>query len=582
MAMINMFKYLKIIKEFIGKKAFFWLGIGFFSSVLLGFVDLAIAFFIQLFMVSLGFINSDYTILGISISKYEPSKIALFLFLIGVIRFLGQLLSNHSSSFALDFLNCRLRTIIIHDLLFKSSKNINCATDVNFRISELFPKSSAFISSSILFLSSFLQGLSVLIFMFISSWKESFIALIGILIIGVLIIKINKSVRKVALAVPNEQFILNSGIEKISRNILFINVMRTQLREKKVLIESAINYSSFTIRANFLNNIAATISPFLGILLLILIIIMSQMIWKTPGLILLSFLYLLIRFIQNLSSLAGLFGQLNVYYTQFRSAIKYFFSFPSIERNEALQYSEKLKFYGSKKRYNIFEKQIINVQNQNILEKTNPPEIKFLDVTYSYPISSNKVLNNLNFDVKSGSQIGIIGPSGSGKSTILFLLLNILLPQKGEIKIDHLSVDKFYKDPTKRIGYVGPEPFLIKGTLRDNICYGISKSVSDEDIMLAFEKASLKELITLKGLDYEISEDHSGLSAGQKQRLCLARAILNDPHLLVLDEATANLDETTESEIADTIDNLKGFCTVIIVSHRPGILRNVDNIIKLE
>ena len=309
---------------------------------------------------------------------------------------------------------------------------------------------------------------------------------------------------------------------------------------------------------------------------------MSQMIWKTPGLILLSFLYLLIRFIQNLSSLAGLFGQLNVYYTQFRSAIKYFFSFPSIERNEALQYSEKLKFYGSKKRYNIFEKQIINVQNQNILEKTNPPEIKFLDVTYSYPISSNKVLNNLNFDVKSGSQIGIIGPSGSGKSTILFLLLNILLPQKGEIKIDHLSVDKFYKDPTKRIGYVGPEPFLIKGTLRDNICYGISKSVSDEDIMLAFEKASLKELITLKGLDYEISEDHSGLSAGQKQRLCLARAILNDPHLLVLDEATANLDETTESEIADTIDNLKGFCTVIIVSHRPGILRNVDNIIKLE
>ncbi|BBH54099.1 hypothetical protein JCM31447_25560 [Fluviispira sanaruensis] len=364
--------------------------------------------------------------------------------------------------------------------------------------------------------------------------------------------------------------------------------MRTQLKEQKDLVESAINYSSFSIRTNFLNNLAVTLSPFLGIILLIIIICMSQIFWQTPGLVLLSFLYLLIRFIQNLSSLVGLFGILNIYYPQFKATMKYFHDYPQNEKEEALKFSNNIKFYGESSRYNLIRtsnnNQLtpkLNKEKVETKQQSIPPSILFNEVSFCYSPSQKNVIQNLNFFVKPGSQIGIIGPSGAGKSTILMLLLNILIPQKGEIKIDQAPVQDFFKNSDNMIGYVGPEPFLIKGTLRENVIYGIQRDVIDEEILESCEKANLKELVLEKGFDYEISEDHAGLSAGQKQRLCLARALLNNPKLLVLDEATANLDDASESSIAESIHNFKGICTVVIVSHRPGILKGVDNIIKL-
>jgi ABC-type multidrug transport system fused ATPase/permease subunit len=129
---------------------------------------------------------------------------------------------------------------------------------------------------------------------------------------------------------------------------------------------------------------------------------------------------------------------------------------------------------------------------------------------------------------------------------------------------------------------VGPDPFLIKGSIKENLCYGISFDVSEEEIYNALDSVALKDFIALKGLDYQIAEDQSGLSSGQKQRVCLARAILNKPQLLVLDEATANLDDATEQEIAKVLFNLKNKCTIVIVSHRPGILKWADKIITLQ
>ena len=161
------------------------------------------------------------------------------------------------------------------------------------------------------------------------------------------------------------------------------------------------------------------------------------------------------------------------------------------------------------------------------------------------------------------------------------LLLGIFKPDKGYIKINNEDPSVFFAAPTNKIGYVGPEPFLIAGSVKENLCYGIERAISNHEIWEALEKASLKEFIEQKSLNYYIAEDQSGISAGQKQRLCLARAILNKPHLLVLDEATANLDDKTEKEIADSILTLKGLCTTIIISHRPGILIGIDKVIKL-
>jgi ATP-binding cassette subfamily B protein AbcA/BmrA len=190
-------------------------------------------------------------------------------------------------------------------------------------------------------------------------------------------------------------------------------------------------------------------------------------------------------------------------------------------------------------------------------------------------------LNQLNFDISAGEHIGIIGPSGAGKSTILMLILGILKPTQGKISISEQDPEIYFNTPFSKVGYVGPEPFLIKGSIRSNLLYGIKFNVTDEDIWNALKMASLSDYIKSISLDYEIPEDQSGLSAGQKQRLCLARAFLNRPQLLVLDEATANLDDKTESEVALAVSLLKGKCTTVIVSHRPGILTYVDKTINL-
>jgi ABC-type multidrug transport system fused ATPase/permease subunit len=346
-----------------------------------------------------------------------------------------------------------------------------------------------------------------------------------------------------------------------------------------------LHYSSFSIKCGFLNNFSYTITPFFGILLLVVIVFTSQHIWHTSPLILLSFIYLLIRFIQNLSNFVNSYGLLSIYYPQFKNAINYFFSCHDNLRNQAISYASFLKFNGRIKLNKLQqflneEKHILTHFNSNIIE--NPPKILFKNVSFNYPNSSQSIFKTFNFCVDSGSQIGIIGPSGSGKSTILFLLLGIFKPSEGDIKIDNLTPEEFLNNPKNRIGYVGPDPFLIKGSIKENLCYGISFDVSDEEIYNALDSVALKEFIALKGLDYQIAEDQSGLSSGQKQRICLARAILNKPRLLVLDEATANLDDATEQEIAKVLLNLKNKCTTVIVSHRPGILKWADNIVTLK
>ena len=162
------------------------------------------------------------------------------------------------------------------------------------------------------------------------------------------------------------------------------------------------------------------------------------------------------------------------------------------------------------------------------------------------------------------------------------MILGILRPVNGSISIDGALPEHYFGQNRIQVGYVGPEPYLIRGTLRENLTYGIKFAVSDAEIQSALELASLGPLIAKVGLEYEIFEDQSGLSAGQKQRLCLARAILNKPHVLVLDEASANLDHVTEDEITHSIARLKGKTTTIIVSHRMGLLKFSDEILRLE
>lgn len=134
-----------------------------------------------------------------------------------------------------------------------------------------------------------------------------------------------------------------------------------------------------------------------------------------------------------------------------------------------------------------------------------------------------------------------------------------------------------------KAGYVGAEPFLIEGTIYENLVYGSKQPIEREDCWKALKEAGLEEEIYRlpEQLDTPMSENGSGLSSGQKQRLALARAILGKPDLLFLDEVSSNLDTETERLIARSISRLRGRCTVLVISHRPGILEHADRCLDL-
>ncbi len=572
----------KSLLRFVGKKVAFSFLIGFIASLSLGFVELLISVFVQIFLVSLGYIQNNIHFLSFPIPMLSPVKVTLILLFIGLLRFIGQFLTSHSGSFAAEYLNSRLKALAVNDLLFRVSNEYKGVSEINYRISELFPKTTLFMSVFVGFFCNFLQCSIILLIMFLTTWKESLLGTAGIFIIGYIVLVFGKKVRKYSAVVPNEQFKLNSGIEKVAKNFAFISIMRTQNQERNKLFESIINYSSHSLRASFLGTFIATFTPFLGIILLVVIIAVSQIYWHTSGLILISFLYLLTRFVQNLSTTVELFGKINSGFTQFTLTLNYFNSFKEQDRKVAVNSVGFISYFGSKIRY---------VSNENILQKSNDldlkemtlPEIHFNDINFSYPSNLLKnIFNQFNLFINSGEHVGVVGVSGSGKSSLLLLLLGILKPISGEIKICSLAPGEYFQKVSNRVGYVGAEPFLIKGSIRENLCYGINRDITELEIWDALELASLKRFVKDISLDYEIHEDQTGLSAGQKQRLCLARALLNKPHLLILDEATANLDEATELEVSNSVAKLKGQCTVIVVSHRPGILTKMDKVVSLN
>ena len=274
-------------------------------------------------------------------------------------------------------------------------------------------------------------------------------------------------------------------------------------------------------------------------------------------------------------------GTLIAQYPFFKETLDHYDLVPGDEKADAFQ---PIQLIGMNRPMPVYHNERIH-SYKNLKEIGSPPVIELRNVTFSYNHDAGTVFENLNFKVEEGKQTGIIGRSGAGKTTVLGLILGLLEPQKGQVLINNESSSSFFSKYKIRVGYVGPEPFLIEGTLLDNLLYGcVYEKPSDEQINHALRMAQLYDFIqTIPGrLHYKVNENGDGLSAGQKQRLALARSLLLDPKLVILDEVSANLDKETELEITETLKDLRGQCTTIIVSHKPGILKYAANIINLD
>lgn len=235
----------------------------------------------------------------------------------------------------------------------------------------------------------------------------------------------------------------------------------------------------------------------------------------------------------------------------------------------------------------IFEvidtKPTISESPQPISFKGLKDAIEFSNISFSYN-NERIVLDDISFAAKIGEVTAIVGPSGSGKTTITYLLLRFYDPQKGTIRIDCTDIKEFsFESLHENMGLVTQESILFNDTVKNNISYGRRK-YSDEEIIQSAKRANAHDFIMQlpKGYDTVIGERGLILSGGQKQRIAIARAILKNPSILILDEATSNLDSESEALIQGAIDELIKNRTTIVIAHRLSTITNANQILVLN
>jgi subfamily B ATP-binding cassette protein MsbA len=233
--------------------------------------------------------------------------------------------------------------------------------------------------------------------------------------------------------------------------------------------------------------------------------------------------------------------------------------------------------------------EIMNLEEEDNTEERTIllPEVKghltFEDVTFSYEEGVD-VLKNIHFEAPEGSVIALVGTSGSGKTTIAGLAAAFLTPKSGKVLIDGQDLSKVSLDSYRsRLGVVLQDDFLFEGSIRENILFP-KPGASEEELMSAVKAAFVHEFTDRfeKGLDTVIGERGVKLSGGQRQRVAIARAILANPKVLILDEATSNLDTESETFIQQSLNELMHGRTTFVIAHRLSTIRQADQILVVE
>ena len=261
---------------------------------------------------------------------------------------------------------------------------------------------------------------------------------------------------------------------------------------------------------------------------------------------------------------------------------------PSISRIIASIHSLR---YGLPITNMLYEDLILDKDNFEFKDKNESGEfifkgeIEILGVQYQYEGIDKIILDDISLRIKKGDMVGIIGESGAGKSTLVDIVLGLLEPTLGAIRVDGVDIKDRLRSWQHQIGYVPQHIFLIDESIKKNIAFGLEEKNIDPDSMAqAIKAARLDKYITSlpDGIETQVGERGVRLSGGQRQRIGIARAYYNNPSVLIFDEATSALDVETEREIMNEVLSFQGKKTIIIITHRHTTLENCDHILKID
>lgn len=535
-----MFSEIKKLRNFLGPNVVLYLFVSSIIGIVWFLVESSFVLMIQGFLLAIGLLKAEQVFLP---SWYPTSLSASIILLIGfaLIRALAVMAKNHIGFLAQVSFTSQQR----EKLLKLSLKNANLISsrEVLSLYSEIITQSGSTISNCSMLIN---VGCSMFLFFVTGVKLAPYEMLIGVGSLFVFLIPIRALTGKIGTLgvglVAEWEFVIGALMQGL-KNYYFLLVYKQIDSEINKGVRSIKNYQINYTKYSLIAGVASAFPMFVGVIILSFITYISIRNFKTEPMKLISFFYLFIRFAQSAGEAGSTFSNLKL-------------NLPSIKKLYAwCEKIEKHECDARRKKVDIDERRV---------------QIEVEDISFGYD-ENKKIISNLSFALGAGDALVIKGESGSGKSTLLSLLLGVIVPNEGSIKINGLSTSKCELSLQSVLAYVGPEPYLVPGTVRENLIYGLDENhkVLEEEIWEALRLVELDEIIFgLRGKLNEQINDIAQLSTGQKQRLSIARAILRKPSLLILDEATANLDVSTEKKIIKNLDHFFKSCTSVIVTHK--------------
>ena len=402
------------------------------------------------------------------------------------------------------------------------------------------------------------QALVFLAVAFYISYEIGLVSVVSGVLVFLLFRSLNSKTRETSIALAQSEETLNVLSIPFSNAQKYLRATGRLVSKREQLEQESVRVADGHGRSAFLNGIMVAIKEPLAVFFLIVVLVVQvEFFSQEVGLVLVSLvLYYRVMMAMMLTQtyyqiLLSLEGSVNI--------IQKFFETNRIETIDEAKVQKNKKFEN---------------------------EIRFENVTFSYPESKAPALKEVSLSIKRYSSVGIVGASGSGKSTLIDLITLVLKPTTGSIVIDGIDSDSLMKQNwNNRIGYVTQDNVLFDSSLFENIVLGTDADNVDWDwFKKVIEITMLSELVARlpKGTDTQIGPQGAMLSGGQRQRVFLARELYRKPDLLILDEATSALDSKTEYDIRNSLQSILGKVTIVAVAHRLSTIKNFDKIIVLN
>ena len=499
-------------------------------------------------------------------SKKEGGNDDVLIFMVGIIvvTFLLKNLFNYLSMFFITYLrngvvrNIRddiFKVLVKLSLSFYSKKKKG---DMVARISsDVQELDHSFLSIFELIVKDPVMVLFTIISMFIISPKLSVFVIVFIPICGYVISVVGKSLRRKSLKVQKEQGHIISLVDETLSGFKILKIFNSENIFLNKFKHSTKRFYDFANSVNHRKNLASPLSEFLGITAI------SAVLWFGGQMVL----------NQNSLDASAFIVYLGLAYNVLTPA-------KSLSR---ATYKVKKAIASAERIFNIIDSE------EKIKEKINPTiitdfknQIEINNISFSY--LDDVVINKLNFIIKKGKKIALVGQSGSGKSTIANLICRFYDVDKGNIQIDNYDIKELSKKSLRGlIGLVSQDSILFNDSIKNNLLIG-KPEATDSEIIESLKVANAWEFVEKlpEKIYSNIGDSGNKLSGGQKQRLGIARAILKNPPILILDEATSSLDSKSEKYVQAALENVMKNKTSIIIAHRLSTIKKVDEIIVLN